>query len=177
LNSIIKRVSITGPESTGKTDLARQLANHYQTLWVPEVARDYLSHLDKPYALEDISRIAKKQLEIENNIASTADRLLFCDTDLLVTKVWSNWKYGKCDPWIDQAVRDHRYDLYLLCNIDLSWEQDPLREHPDKREELFNQYLIELHQLKVNYKIISGLGDTRLKHAIFAVEKAFKLNV
>lgn len=177
MNSNIKRISITGPESTGKTELARQLANHFQTLWVPEVARNYLARLDRPYVLEDITRIAKEQLDSETRIASTADSLLFCDTDLLVTKVWSNWKYGKCDPWIEKAVRDHRYDLYLLCNIDIPWEQDPLREHPDKRDELFNQYLNELKQLKVNYRVVSGLGDTRLRNAIFEVEKAFKMNV
>lgn len=99
-------------------------------------------------------------------------RLLFCDTDLVVTKIWSLFKYGKCDPWIEETVRTHRYDLYLLCNVDLPWENDPLREHPDRRIELFDHYLKELELLKVPYRVISGQGETRLQHAISAVDGA-----
>jgi len=165
-------ISITGPESTGKSMLAKQLAQHYATVFVPEIARDYLQKLDREYGFEDIVIIAKEQLKAENHAAEKANNYLFCDTDLLVTKVWSNFKFGKCDPWIEESVKIHRYDLYLLCDIDLPWEDDPLREHPDERKELFEIYKAELDGMKANYRIISGLGEERLKNAILAVEEA-----
>jgi NadR type nicotinamide-nucleotide adenylyltransferase len=169
----LRRIAITGPESTGKSELAMQLSHHYQTIFVPEMARDYLVTLGKAYIFEDIVKIAKKQLETENALAEKAEKILFCDTDPLVTKVWSYFKFGKCDPWIEEKVKSHRYDLYLLCDIDLPWVEDPLREHPGQREELFGIYFNELRQLKVNFDIISGTGRERTKNAILAVEKAF----
>ena len=166
------RVAVTGPESTGKSELASQLAMHYQTLWVPEVARDYLDDLERSYIFEDIVKIAKAQYELENSLARQARKILFCDTDLLVTKIWSTYKFGKCDPWIEEKVISHRYDLYLLCNIDLPWVEDPLREHPSQREELFGLYLEELRRLNVTFAIVSGTGGARTANAILAVEEA-----
>ncbi len=168
----MKRIAITGPESTGKSELARQLADHFRTLWVPEAAREYLDHLGRPYVFEDIAKIARQQLDLENRLAEKALNLLFCDTDMLVTKIWSDFKYCRCDPWIEEMVKNHRYDLYLLCNTDLPWEYDPQRENPGEREELFSIYLEELMQLKVEYAIISGTGRERTENAILAVEKA-----
>jgi NadR type nicotinamide-nucleotide adenylyltransferase len=169
----LKRVAVTGPESTGKSELAMQLACHYQTLWVPEIAREYLVSLGRNYVFEDIAKIARRQLEMENTTADQAVNLLFCDTDMLVTKIWSLYKFGKCDPWIEEKVKSHRYDLYLLCDIDLPWVEDPLREHPGQRKELFSLYVEELKRLDVSYAIISGTGRNRVNNAILAVEKAF----
>lgn len=170
----LARISVTGPESTGKSYLAEQLADYYTTIWVPEVAREFLANLNRPYGYDDIVIISREQLALENKLSDNGSRYLFCDTDFLVTKIWSQFKYGKCDPWIDEMVISHRYHLYLLCNIDLPWEHDPLREHPDRREELFGMYLKELQNLRVNYRIISGIGDERLKNAISAMEEAFR---
>lgn len=169
----LKRIAITGPESTGKSELAKQLAGYYQTIFVPEIARAYLANLGNVYVYEDIVKIAKEQLELENTLAKKTEKILFCDTDFLVTKIWSSYKYGKCDRWIEEKVKSHRYDLYLLCDIDLPWGEDPLREHPGKREELFSLYLKALQQLNVNFAIISGKNELRLKNAILAVEKTF----
>ena len=166
------RVAITGPESTGKSELAKQLAARYTTLWVPEVAREYLSNLGRAYEFKDIATIAREQLERENALAEKAGKILFCDTDFLVSKIWSFYKYGKFDPWITEQVKSHRYDLYLLCNIDLPWVEDPLREHPGQRVELFGIYLNELQQLEVDFAIISGIGSERIENAILAVERA-----
>jgi nicotinamide riboside kinase len=126
--------------------------------------------LGKPYVYEDIVKIARKQLATENSMAEKAGKILFCDTDMLVTKIWSNYKYGKCDRWIEEQVKSHRYDLYLLCDIDLPWVEDPLREHPGKRDELFSLYFKELQQLNVKFVIISGTGELRLRNAILQVE-------
>jgi NadR type nicotinamide-nucleotide adenylyltransferase len=169
----VLRIAITGPESTGKSELAKQLSIHYQTIFVPEVSRGYLEELGRSYEYHDIKEIAKNQLKLENTLAERADKILFCDTDMLVTKIWSSYKYGKCDPWIEEKARSHRYDLYLLCNIDLPWVEDPLREHPNKREELFGIYLKELQILKVNFAIISGTGPARTENAILAISRAF----
>jgi len=170
----LKRIAVTGPESTGKSDLAKQLAGHFHTHWVPEVAREYLINLGRDYVFEDIAAIAKEQLKLENTLAEKTGKILFCDTDFLVTKIWSNFKYGKCDPWIEEKAKSHCYDLYLLCDIDLPWVEDPLRENPTQREELFGIYLKELQQLNVNFTIISGTGRERTDHAILAVEEALR---
>jgi len=155
--------------------LAEHLAGHYKTIWVPETAREYLHKIGRKYKFEDIVEIAKEQLNLENKQAANARKYLFCDTDFLVTKIWSNFKYSKCDPWIERQVESHRYDLYLLCDIDLPWEDDPLRENPGQRKELFDLYYRELEKLQINFKVISGLGQDRLRNAILAVEEAFEL--
>jgi NadR type nicotinamide-nucleotide adenylyltransferase len=170
----VVRIAITGPESTGKSELAKQLSIYYKTIFVPEIAREYLAKLGKAYVFEDIVKIAKEQLETENALAGKAKNILFCDSDMVVTKIWSSFKYGKCDPWIRAKVKSHRYDLYLLCNIDLPWVEDPLRENPGQREELFGIYLKELQELKANFEIISGTGMERTENAILAVEQALK---
>jgi NadR type nicotinamide-nucleotide adenylyltransferase len=164
------RISITGPESTGKSWLAQHLAEHYQTHWVPEFARQYLESIGRAYMYEDILEIAKKQFQLEN-MASENTELLFCDTDFCVTSIWCNVKYGKCHDWINAQLDENHYDLYLLCNIDLPWQYDPMREHPEMRSELFGMYrdLLEDHQF--NYRVVSGSGEERLQNAIRFVDE------
>jgi NadR type nicotinamide-nucleotide adenylyltransferase len=166
-------ISITGPESTGKSNLAEALAKHYQTLWVEEYSREYLSGLDRPYQFEDIAKIARGQLYREQKLTDQADTYLFCDTDMLVCKIWSKFKYGKVDPWLEEITEAHRYDLYLLCDTDLAWVDDPLREHPDRRKELFDLYIYELNHLDVQFEIVSGSGMERLRRAISIIDKTF----
>ena len=162
----VKRIAITGPESTGKSSLARELAQIFSTVWVPEYARDYLQILDRPYEEGDILRIAQGQLRAEENMIHHASQFVFCDTDLLVTWIWSMVKYGKCAPWIEKKLSEHRYDLYLLCNIDLPWEYDPLREHPDKRLMLFDLYHNELTKRGFPFGVVSGEGAARTATAV-----------
>jgi NadR type nicotinamide-nucleotide adenylyltransferase len=170
MNRILK-IAITGPESTGKSILAEQLAGHYHTAWVTEYAREYLDRLKRSYIQEDILQIAKGQLRDEKKMEGVAKELLFCDTELIVTKIWSEVKYKTCDPWILKMIENHLYDLYLLCNIDLPWEEDPLREHPHMRETLFNLYFDELMERQFPFDVISGIGEERLKNAIQSVER------
>ena len=168
---MLKRIAITGPESTGKSSLCKQLAHHYQDLWVPEVARDYIEHLSQSYNQSDILAIAKKQVESEELAATKANKFLFCDTEPIVTKIWSEHKYKSCDPWIIEQIDKSQYSLYLLCDINLPWEFDPQREHPHLRNHFFNLYLKELKNRKFNFKIVSGTGDERIKNAIELIEK------
>ncbi len=169
-----RKISITGPESTGKSWLAEQLARHFNTAWAPEYSREYLESLDRPYNYNDILEIAKMQLKKESDILPEARKFLFCDTDLIVSKIWCDVKYGKCHEWIEKNILENEYELYLLCDIDLPWEQDPLREHPDRREYLFNLYKRTLSEYKLNFKIISGEGDKRLQNAINVILHSLK---
>lgn len=163
------RVAITGPESTGKSALSMKLANYFHTGYVPEYARSYIDLLDRPYTEQDILVIAKGQLEEEEVKAKETNGLLFCDTEFLVAKIWSDVKYGRCHPWIRHTLETHIYDLYLLCNIDLPWEEDPQREHPHLRQHLFDLYHQALLQYGWNFRIISGFGEERIGNAINAI--------
>lgn len=160
------RIAITGPESTGKSMLAQSLAQHYQSPWVPEYAREYLAQLGRPYREEDIVTIARGQFTREEAEASSATNFLFCDTELLVTYIWSMFKFGRCDSWIVEQMQQHPYDYYLLCDIDLPWEPDPLREHPGQREALFSLYRSELEKQMRPFGIVKGYGEERVRCAI-----------
>ena len=165
-----RRIMITGPESTGKSSLAQALAAHYQTEWVPEVARTYLARIDRPYRESDLLLIAKEQLAAEEKLAARANQLLFCDTGMLVLKIWSEHAYGRCHPWILQKWQEHTYSQYLLPHIDLPWQPDPQREHPHLREYFFRLYREQLAVRNLPFHIISGAGNERLQQAIQAVD-------
>jgi NadR type nicotinamide-nucleotide adenylyltransferase len=170
-------ISITGPESTGKSSLAEALANHYKTVWVEEFAREYLAGIGRPYAFDDIVKIAQGQSLRENQKREKASQFLFCDTDILVCKIWSEFRYGKADPWIVKMAEEHRYDLYLLCDIDLPWEEDPLREHPHRRKELFDLYIYQLKRLSLPFQVVKGHGRERLDRAISIIDQSFKEDI
>jgi len=164
------RISVTGPESTGKSWLTRRLAEHYKTRWVPEYAREYLEEINRPYTYDDILLIAQNQFR-EENASCESTELLFCDTDFCVTSIWCNVRYGKCHDWILTKLHQNHYGLYLLCDIDLPWEYDPLREHPDMRSKLYVMYRDLLDDQKFNYRVVSGTGEDRLQHAINFVDE------
>ena len=160
------KIVITGPESSGKTTLAASLAEHYQVPWVPEYARDYLNQLDQPYQEKDLLTIAQGQISREDQVAQTTD-LLICDTSLLVIKIWSEYRYGHCHPWILEQLAQRPVDLYLLCSPDIPWEYDPQRENAQDREVLSKQYqqaLIHRH-----YVTIQGNRIQRLQQATNAI--------
>jgi NadR type nicotinamide-nucleotide adenylyltransferase len=166
-----KRVAIIGPECTGKSELSKFLAQHYKTEWVPEYARAYIDNLRRPYNQNDLITIAHGQLRLEDEYARDANTFLFCDTNLYVIKVWSMFKYGNCEKEILDQIANRRYDLYLLTYVDLPWEEDPLREHPTKREELYNIYLNEMKNQSVPFVEIKGEREQRQATAIQAIEK------
>jgi NadR type nicotinamide-nucleotide adenylyltransferase len=170
---MIQRIAITGPECSGKTSLAEALAVHYGTLWVPEYAREYLAALGRPYRFEDIGAIARGQLQREIRAAHRAKRFLFCDTEPIVAKIWSEVTFQRCDPWILAALANRPYALYLLTDIDLPWEDDPLREHPTRRKTLFRRYHRELIARRLPFEVISGSRGARLRRAVRALETRF----
>ena len=167
----MKKIVVIGPESTGKSTLSAQLATHYQTLWVPEFARDYLTQLNRPYEQEDLLHMAEGQLKTEDAAAAKANELLICDTDLHVIKVWSEAKYGDCDPRILELIASRKYDLYLLTYIDIAWEDDPLREHPkpEEREYFYQIYRDIVMNSGLPWADIRGGYEQRLQTAIEAI--------
>ncbi|MGL2994446.1 DUF4301 family protein [Flavobacterium sp. TSSA_36] len=166
----IVRIAIFGPESTGKTTLAKQLADHYQTAWVPEFARDYLQEkLDSGRGVcdsTDMLPIAYGQAKLEKEKATIAKKYLFCDTNLMVTKVFSELFYQYCDPLLDAAARSHHYDLYFLTDIDVPWEADGLRDSPEGRTTIFSVFKQALLDHKKPFITLSGDKETRLNKAI-----------
>jgi NadR type nicotinamide-nucleotide adenylyltransferase len=174
----MKKVVIIGPESTGKSTLSGQLAKHYNTNWVPEYAREYLLQHGTGYSYDDLLTIAKGQLALEESYIEKAiptSKLLFIDTDQYVMKVWCEFVYGKCHPWILDQITKRKYDLYLLCNIDLPWVQDTLREYPDlvPRQQLYTIYKSIMENQSVPWVEISGNYDERFQKAIQAVNDLF----
>lgn len=169
-NKVI-RIAIVGPECTGKTDLARFLAEYYQTKWVPEYAREYINELNRPYEKSDLLAIANGQITREDNLAKEVDELLICDTTLLIIKIWSEFNYGDCAAEITDEMARRKYALHLLTYIDIPWEADPQREHPDKREQLYELYRNELIKNEIEFVEIKGEQESRRKTAIQAIEK------
>jgi NadR type nicotinamide-nucleotide adenylyltransferase len=170
----IKRIAIIGPECTGKSDLSMYLADHFKTNWVPEYARVYLNDLERPYEQSDLKMIAEGQLYLEDQLAQSANRLIICDTNLYVIKVWSNFKYKNCDPEILKLITTRKYDLYLLTYVDIPWEEDPQREHPNQRAELYNIYLAEMKNQPVPFLEIKGDRSSRKKTAVEAIESLLR---
>ncbi len=169
--SMVRKVAVIGPECTGKSDLSAYLATHYNTSWVPEYARGYLDNLVRPYEQHDLLTIAHGQIRLEDKYEMSANNLMICDTNLYVIKVWSEFKFGNCHPEILKYLTTRKYDLYLLTHIDLPWVEDPQREHPHKREELYHIYLKEMKNQPVPCVEIKGQGDARRRMAVDAIEK------
>ncbi|MDN3687638.1 AAA family ATPase [Cyclobacterium jeungdonense] len=168
------KIVIIGPESTGKSHLSEALSRHYGEPWVPEYAREYLEGLGRPYRYDDLLQIARGQIRAEEELDGQAKELLFCDTDLRVIKIWSEHKYRTTDPWIRQQIKVRAYDLYLLTDIDMPWQEDPLREHPDPdlRTHFMAQYESELDASGVPWVKISGSETNRLESAIQVINRS-----
>ncbi|MBS9524337.1 ATP-binding protein [Litoribacter alkaliphilus] len=166
------RIVIIGPESTGKSTLAKGLSDHFGEPWVREYAREYLEQLDREYRYEDLLPIAQGQIQLEELAAKNAEKMLFCDTDLHVIDVWSRHKYGKTHAWTLDEISRRNYDLYLLTNIDMPWEPDPQREHPEPemRNYFFNVYLEKIQTTSVPYQLVSGMIEERLHASIEIIE-------
>jgi nicotinamide riboside kinase len=164
------KIVLFGPESTGKTTLAMQLAEYFETAWVPEFARDYLQEkwdsTSQICDVNDMLPIAYGQTKLENDALSAANKFLFCDTNLLVTKIFSEVYYNFCDRILDKATREHEYDLFFLTDIDVPWEKDDLRDKPDERESVFAVFKQTLLDNNKPFITLSGDKDLRLSKAI-----------
>lgn len=163
-------VVVTGPESCGKTTLARQLANRWEAPLVNEAARSYLQNKDS-YQESDLLEIAKLQNAMEQKKTVLSAEKLVCDTDLIVILIWSEFKYGSCDPWIRETLENcfnqksfNRH--YILCDPKIPWQKDRLRENPHNRDELFDMYIKKLTDYKLDYSVVSGGPQERLQQTL-----------
>lgn len=175
LSGIKKRIVITGPESTGKTTLAMQLADYYDGVFIPEFAREYVGKLTSHYTYEDVEVIARKQVEQYLETISNPGTIFFFDTWLIITKVWFRWVYGRFPDWLETEIAKHPVDFYLLCRPDLPWEADQVRENGgENRMKLYEEYRQELLHYGYSFAEIEGDGHQRLMNAIEAIH-SFKV--
>ena len=167
------KVAITGPESTGKSTLAEKLAEHYNTDFIPEYSRSYLENFVGQYTENDVVEIAKGQHNLILEEENKSSKILIADTEIVVCKIWVEYVFKHSNKVIDEILKQQDFDLYLLCDIDLPWTYDPLRENPniDERKELFEIYRNTLEQMKVPFEIVSGDNDERVNNAIKVIEK------
>jgi len=172
--NVLKKIVVIGPESTGKSTLCEQLAEYFNTVWCPEYARAYLNENGKEYSYDDLLKIAEGQLILEDALLENVQNdIYFIDTNIYVMKVWCEYVFAKCHQFILDNIVEREYDFYLLCNVDLPWSFDELREYPEEapRRELYNIYKDILINQKTPWTEISGNYDERLQKAIVTVEK------
>jgi NadR type nicotinamide-nucleotide adenylyltransferase len=170
----IKKIAIVGPESTGKSTMSAYLAEHYQTVWVPEYARGYCEKLTEAPTWQDEINMFYGQLALEQELLPQANQILICDTTFLTVKIWSDQMFGKSPQEVLDELPKRPYDLYLLLDIDLPWQDDPLRDFPDLREHFMDVWHKELQALNANYKVISGSGTERYESAVVVIDNFLK---
>ena len=172
---MIKKIAIVGPESTGKSTLTKLLAKHYNTLWVAEFARYYCAALTAPCTMQDEINMFHGQVALEESVIAMAEKdFIFCDTTFLTVKIWSDEMLGETPQIVLDALKEKTYDLYLLLDIDLPWQEDPLRDFPHMREHFMSIWHKELKGLGANYVVISGI-ETRLQNAIKTIDTFLQL--
>lgn len=167
----VRRVCIFGPESTGKSTLAKNLADHFETIAVPEYARTLIESQDGKLEASDIVRIARGQTASEDALARTANRVLFCDTDLLLTTIWSDWLFAACPDEVTRRAQQRQYDLYLLTDVDVPWVEDQVRYLPEDRRNFFDRCEAVLKDGGRRYCVLRGDWDQRFSMAVKAVER------
>ena len=169
---IIKRVAIVGAECTGKTTLARALAKHYKTVWVPECAREFVDKKKSLPAAADVAKIARLQKEMEAALIAQANRVLFCDTNLMMTVLYSEYYFGECPQTVRQAAEQEAYDLTLFAQDDIPWAPDPMqRTRPEARKKVQELIGKELDRRKIKHIPIVGTLEERLALSVRAVDQ------
>ncbi|MDG1849646.1 MAG: ATP-binding protein [Flavobacteriales bacterium] len=166
------RIAVTGPESSGKTTLCAALSAHYSVSCLPEYARLYLEKTKGFYEQKDLDCIAQGQFE---SVLSSQSKIVISDTDFSVLEVWSQYKYHQVSALIKEFVRKDLFDLHILCSPDIPWEEDPLRESPKSREELFELYKESLNKHNKNFIVVAGAHEERLKKSWQAIDALIKV--
>lgn len=173
----LRKIAVVGPESTGKSTVSHALAEHFGTVCVPEYARHYCEGLDRQYTLQDEINIFYGQLALEKSLLPLAqNNLLICDTMILTVKIWCDHLFDHTPLPVLDELSKVSYDYYLLMDIDLPWEDDPLRDFPSDREYFMEIWHKELRTIGAHYDVISGTGEQRQKNAILSLERFLQEN-
>jgi NadR type nicotinamide-nucleotide adenylyltransferase len=170
MDNKVFKIAVVGPESTGKSTMSAYLAKHYNTVWVPEYAREYCEKLTEDPTWQDEINMFNGQLALEKELAPQANRLLICDTTFITVKIWSDEMFGQSPQEVLDELPKHTYDFYLLLNIDLPWQDDPLRNFPLLREHFMQVWHKELDALNASYVVIKGTDDVRYQNAVNAID-------
>lgn len=167
------RIAIIGPESTGKSELSRALAEYFNCPWEAELARQYIENLDRSYTYDDVVEIARLQVQQEKKYENKnlEYEYVFFDTELIITKVWFEYKYSIAPDFLKERLAIRFFDFCLLCAPDIPWKYDPVRENSEKREFFFDWYEKEINELGTPYAIIKGVGRKRLQNALDAIQQ------
>ncbi len=167
-------IVITGAESTGKSQLTKELSQYFSSPFFPEYAREYLEKKGPRYSREDVEEIARMQYFQLNQALTMQAPFVFFDTWLIITKTWLHVVYHSVPEWINEAIRVAPIDLFLICDTDISWEPDPLRENGGaQREYLYRVYLADLMNFGFPYRIVKGQGKERSEYAIKMIKEIF----
>lgn len=170
-NPELMKIAVVGPESTGKSTIAQAIARHFNTVCVPEFAREYCKNLHNEYTLQDEVNMYYGQIALEDTLIPLAhNNMLICDTTILTVKIWCDHLFGDTPQEVKNEIQQRPYDLFLLMDIDLPWEEDPLRDFPEQREHFMEVWKQELNQLNARYAIISGLGAERFENVLKAIK-------
>jgi len=170
-----KIIVVTGAESTGKSILIKQLAKHYNAPYYPEYAREYISQLDRKYTFRDIEIIAEKQAGQYEQALHASSEFVFFDTWLIITKVWFEVVFNECPRWVIGELQSAKIRGFLLNDIDIPWEPDPLRENGgEKRRLLHRTYIQNLKDFGFQYCLNSGANEIRKQNAIKSIEEKFR---
>jgi len=165
LNS--KIIVVTGAESTGKSELTKQLARYFHASFIPEYAREYVEQLHRPYHYHDVEVIARKQVSQLHDLMRMNPPLIIMDTWLIITRIWFEVVFDKTPDWLDEAIRETTIDLFLVCDTDLPWISDPVRENGgDRRSYLQERYIEMIRSYGFRYEKVTGTGEDRFQLAI-----------
>lgn len=176
-NKNLIKIAIVGPESTGKSTMAKFLAKEFNTYCVPEYSRYYCKNLNNSYTLQDEINMMHGQIALEDAMLDVVENnIIIFDTTILTVKVWSDHLFHHTPDDVLKEIKDRKYDLYLLMDIDLPWENDPLRDFPDKREHFKQIWIKELESIQANYVVISSTNEERLKKGLYCCENFIKNN-
>lgn len=172
MSNTSKIIVITGAESTGKSTLAKALASHFEVPYIPEYARDYVLNLKEQYTYNDVELIARKQAEQLKESLKLNEPIIILDTWLLITKVWFEVVFKSVPDWIEKEIKNTHIDMFLICDTDLPWVADDVRENGgENRNLLHKKYIEDIEKYNYKYQIINGDGATRVRNAIQAISK------
>ena len=168
------KIAVTGPESTGKSLIAKHLADKFGGIFIPEYAREYIQTINRPYCYDDIETIARRQIQQYTELKNESAPVFF-DTWLIITKVWFDWVYQRIPDWLEENIRSCPVDLFLLMKPDIPWEADPARENGgENRLKLYQRYQQELKYYQFDYVEIGGLGKQRFTNAENEISRILK---